>query len=80
MFANRSRFRDRLPALPPRHTPWARLLERTLRVDGLDCPRCHTQTVLLALITAPKVIERILTDESGPQPRCRPAPRRTPAA
>ena len=50
-----------LPELPPRRTPWARLLKRTLKVDGLDCPRCHAQMVLLALITAPSVIERILT-------------------
>jgi hypothetical protein len=28
---------------------------RTLKVDGLDCPRCHAQMVLLALITPPPV-------------------------
>ena len=48
------------PALRSRRLPWARLLKRTLRVDGLDCPRCHAQMVLLALITRPSVIERIL--------------------
>ena len=51
---------DDEPALRSRRLPWARLLKRTLRVDGLDCPRCHAQMVLLALITRPSVIERIL--------------------
>ena len=49
-----------LPPRLPRRTPWARLLMRTLKVDGLDCPRGHARMVLLALITAPRAIERIL--------------------
>jgi hypothetical protein len=96
-FANRSRFRRRLPPPPPaadddstpqlyaphtdddpepepettlalvdptetrpRRLPWARLLKRTLGVDGLDCPRCHAQMLVIALITKADVVQKIL--------------------
>ncbi|MCP3882034.1 MAG: hypothetical protein GY701_27125, partial [Sulfitobacter sp.] len=92
-FANRSRFRPRLPRPPaakvdtttgpepelgrepelklhidgneapetrPRRLPWARLLKRTLGVDGLDCPHCSATMVVIALITRPSVITKIL--------------------
>jgi hypothetical protein len=48
------------PAVRPRRMPWARLLMRSLGVDALECPRCQSQMVLLALITAPQVVEKIL--------------------
>ncbi len=47
-------------AVRPRRMPWARLLMRSLGVDALECPRCQSQMVLLALITAPRVVEKIL--------------------
>jgi hypothetical protein len=90
-FANRSRFRPRLPPPPttqidsdsgtqlepdpepdiefalnddpqprPRRLPWARLLKRTLGIDGLDCPSCSATMVVIALITRPSVVTRIL--------------------
>jgi len=49
-----------LPAVRPRRLPWASLLKRSLGVSGLECPRCQSQMVLLALITAPSTVERIL--------------------
>ena len=67
-----------LPPRPPRRTPWARLLMRTLKVDGLDCPRCHARMVLLALITAPRVIERILLHLRLPHTPPSVAPARAP--
>jgi hypothetical protein len=67
-----------LPPRPPRRTPWARLLMRTLKVDGLDCPRCHARMVLLALITAPRVIERILRHLRLPHTPPSVAPARAP--
>jgi len=48
------------PAVRPRRMPWASLLKRSLGVDGLECPRCQAQMVLLALITAPRVVAKIL--------------------
>jgi len=48
------------PAVRPRRLPWASLLLRTLGVAGLECPRCQSQMVLLALITAPAAVARIL--------------------
>ena len=101
VFANRSRFRARLPApparagskvpptpaleptppipadakvpcpvvaakagghagLPPRHLSWARLLKRVLEVDVLTCPRCNVPMVVLAFLTDPVVLQKIL--------------------
>jgi len=48
------------PAVRPRRLPWARLLMRSLGVSALECPRCQSQMVLLALITAPPVVAKIL--------------------
>jgi len=48
------------PAVRPRKLPWASLLKRSLGVDGLECPKCQSQMVLLALITAPATVARIL--------------------
>ena len=47
-------------AVRPRRLPWASLLMRSLGVSGLECPRCQSQMVLLALITAPRVVAKIL--------------------
>jgi len=43
-----------------RRLPWAKLLKRTLGIDALQCPRCLTPMVLLAFITKPDVVRRIL--------------------
>jgi len=48
------------PAVRPRKLTWASLLMRSLGVDGLECPRCQSQMALLALITAPTVVTKIL--------------------
>jgi len=53
-------FQQDLPAVRPRKLPWASLLKRSLGIDGLACPGCGAQMVLLALITAPDVVVRIL--------------------
>ena len=47
-------------AVRPRRLPWASLLMRSLGVAGLECPKCQSQMVLLALITAPRVVAKIL--------------------
>jgi hypothetical protein len=48
------------PAVRPPRLPWASLLMRSLGVSGLECPQCQSQMVLLALITAPRVVAKIL--------------------
>jgi hypothetical protein len=53
-------FADVAPAVRPRRLPWAALLRRTLGVDGDRCPKCQSQMVLLALITAKATVSRIL--------------------
>jgi hypothetical protein len=52
-------FRD-LPAVRPRRLTWASLLKRSLGVAGLECPRCSAQMVLLALVSAPATVAKIL--------------------
>lgn len=48
--------------LPPRRRlSWAALLLRTLDVDALTCARCATPMVVLAFLTDPRVVRRILT-------------------
>ena len=86
VFANRSRFRKRLPLPPeaardrdkgdgvqvhmddagkcgttrPRRLGWAQLLKRVLDVDALECPKCQTPMVVLAFLTDPRVLYKIL--------------------
>ena len=40
--------------------PWAELLEKTFGVDALECPRCGHRMRVVAFITEPRVIGRIL--------------------
>ena len=51
-------------SLPPptkrRRTPWAQLLKRTLHLDALKCPKCSESMEVLALITDPDVVQKIL--------------------
>jgi hypothetical protein len=44
----------------PRKLGWAQLLRRVLDVDGLTCPSCGAAMVVLALISDPPVVRRIL--------------------
>jgi hypothetical protein len=40
--------------------PWAQLLRRVFFLDALKCPRCDTAMVVLALISDPHVVRKIL--------------------
>ena len=40
---------------------WAELLRRIFEVDPLACPRCGAEMRIVAFLTAPAVIDRILT-------------------
>ena len=43
-----------------RRTPWADLMKRVFAVDVLDCPRCPTPMLVVAVIDRPTVIEAVL--------------------
>ena len=62
---------------------WAELLRRIFEVDPLACPRCRGLMRLVAGITDPAVITRILAHRARPRdhaPRSRsPPPRRRPS-
>ena len=72
IFANRSRDRFHLPPPPAspqapeppapkkRRTPWAQLLMRVFSIDALRCPRCSAAMIVLAFITDPAVVRKIL--------------------
>ncbi len=44
----------------PYRLPWAELLRRVFLVDALDCPRCHGRVRIVAAVTKPGAIQRIL--------------------
>jgi hypothetical protein len=46
--------------LTPYRLPWADLLRRVFLVDALECPRCHGRMRVVAAVTEPGAIERIL--------------------
>jgi hypothetical protein len=51
------------------------LLRRIFEVDPLRCPRCGSAMRIVAFLTAPAVLDRILTHL---RPRSPPAPARDP--
>jgi hypothetical protein len=58
---------------------WAELLRRLFEVDPLACPRCGTAMRIVAFITAPATIDRILDHLRRTRPRQRAPPRRWPS-
>jgi hypothetical protein len=56
---------------------WAELLRRIFEVDPLACPRCGQAMRIVAFITEPQIIDRILehlrrTAPTRPRPRAPP--------
>jgi len=62
----------------PRKLPWAALLRRVLDVDALACPKCNTPMLVLAFLTDPAVVRRILDHLGLPADPIRLAPPRCP--
>ena len=48
------------------YIPWADLLKRSFDFDVLSCPRCKGRMEIIAVITRPEAIERILSHLSLP--------------
>ena len=67
----------RLLATSPR-LDWAKLLRRTYAVDVLVCPHCHGPTRIVAAITDPAVIGKILEHVREPPARAPPSGARDP--
>ena len=52
---------ERVPAtVLARRLDWAALLLRVFAIDVLECPRCSGRMKILAFITRPDVVRRIL--------------------
>ena len=51
----------RRPRVRPKYRAWAELMRRAFETDVLACPRCGGRMVVLATITDPAVIVRMLT-------------------
>jgi hypothetical protein len=73
------------PAAPPtplrdtgsrrrRSLPWAQLLMRVFFIDALICPRCEASMLVLALISEPEVVRKILLHLGLPADVPPPAP------
>ena len=66
--------------LPPRtrRLDWAALLKRVFSIDVLSCPRCGDRLRLIAAISEPSVVSKILEHlqlpTTLPQPACARAP------
>ena len=67
--ARRDRKRAPLPGAPPeepaqppfrRRYPWASLIWRVFLEDVLECTRCHGRMTIVAALTSPPAIERVL--------------------
>lgn len=58
-----------------RRLDWASLLRRVYRVDVLECPRCKGRLQVIAAISEPSTVHRILDHLSLPSlpPQCQPA-------
>jgi hypothetical protein len=59
--------------------PWAALLKRVFMTDALTCPKCQGRMKILAAITEPEVIRKILDNlgipsEAPPRAAARPPP------
>jgi len=66
---------DAKAAARPHRMSWAALLKRVLDVDALSCPGCGAAMVVLAFLTDPPVVRRILEHLELPSvaPRLSPA-------
>jgi len=63
-----------------RRYPWAELLRRVFAVEVLVCPHCRGRRRLLAAITSPDAIERVLRAKGLPYEAPELAPARAPPA
>jgi hypothetical protein len=58
--------------------PWAELLKRTFAFDVLHCKRCGRRARIVAAITEPRTIDKILTRLRNKERQSPAAPRAPP--
>jgi hypothetical protein len=58
--------------------PWAVLLKRVFLVDVLECPKCQGRMKIVAVVTAPASVRRVLEHLGLPSEAPRPRPARSP--
>jgi hypothetical protein len=73
--------RTDIPSAPRhrRRLAWAQLLRRVLHVDALKCPRCSTAMTVVAFLSDPSVVRRILRHLRLPTDAPPISPARSPA-
>jgi hypothetical protein len=69
---------DTLPPLRARRLDWAALLARVWAVDVLRCPRCDGKMRVIAALSDPTVVARVLAHLDLPTALPCPAPARAP--
>jgi len=69
---------DSPPSKRPRRLAWAQLMRRVLDIDVLTCPKCAASMVIIAFITDPSVLTRILDHLKLPSTSPPLAPARSP--
>ena len=69
---------DSPPSKRPRRLAWAQLMRRVLDIDVLTCPKCAGSMVIIAFITDPSVLTRILDHLKLPSTSPPLAPARSP--
>ena len=67
------------PSPTRRRVPWAQLLLRVFFVDALSCPKCQSRLKVLAFLSDPPVIQRILRHLKLPDQPPPLAPARVPS-
>ena len=67
-----------LAPLRLRRLDWAALLARVWKLDVLECPRCKGRMRVIAALSEPSVVTRVLSHIGLPTTLPRPAPARAP--
>ncbi len=69
---------DTLPTLRARRLDWAALLARVWSVDVLRCPRCNGKMRVIAALSKPATVAKVLAHLDLPTALPSPAPARAP--
>ena len=71
-------FEEKLAPLRSRRLDWAALLARVWAIDVLECPRCNGRMRVIAALSEPAVVARVLAHLDLPTTLPTPAPARAP--
>jgi hypothetical protein len=71
-------FEEKLAPLRSRRLDWAALLARVWAIDMLECPRCDGRMRVIAALSEPAVVCKVLAHLDLPTTLPQPAPARAP--